>query len=132
MTWRRIGILGGCFDPPQLGHLVLAEYSCAALGIDHVLFVPVADHPFKHDRTRHSVAHRLAMLQLAIADNDRFSISRVDIDREGPHYSVDTARIIQRLHPDADLYFPDGRGQPARAAQAGNRRRSSMPSAAWR
>ena len=108
MTWQRIGILGGAFDPPQMGHLILAEYSRETLGMDHILFAPVGDHPFKHDTTRTPVAHRLAMLQLAISDNPSFSISRVDIDREGPHFSADTVRLIKRLYPQSELYFVMG------------------------
>jgi len=105
---ERIGILGGSFDPPQIGHLILAEYSREALDIDHVLFVPVADHPVKRGELRLPVVHRLAMLGLAINDNPNFSISRVDIDRNGPHYSADTVKLIREQYPRADLYFVMG------------------------
>ena len=105
---RRLGILGGTFDPPQIGHLILAEYTCEAVDLDHLLFVPVADHPHKEGHTRMPIEHRLKMIHLAIADNERFSISHVDIDRPGPHYSADTVRIIQEQNPDAELYFVMG------------------------
>lgn len=108
VSHKRIGILGGTFDPPQVGHLILAEYTREALQLDHVLFVPVADHPQKKDTTRLTIRHRLAMLQLAIDDNDAFSISRVDIDRPGPHFSADTVKIIQEDYPEAQLYFVMG------------------------
>lgn len=108
MSSKKIGILGGTFDPPQMGHLILAEYTKEALQMDHILFVPVADHPVKKDTTRSPINHRLAMLDLAIADNDTFSVSRVDIDREGPHYSADTVMILQEQYPDAQLYFVMG------------------------
>ena len=108
MSSKKIGILGGTFDPPQMGHLILAEYTKEALQMDHILFVPVADHPIKKDATRSPINHRLAMLNLAIADNDTFSVSRVDIDREGPHYSADTVMILQDQYPDAQLYFVMG------------------------
>lgn len=108
MTWKRIGILGGTFDPPQLGHLILAEYTRETLKLNHMLFVPVADHPFKTDATRVSIAHRLAMLQLAIQGNPDFSISRVDIDRAGPHYSADTVKIVKSQNPGAELVFVMG------------------------
>jgi len=104
---QRIGILGGTFDPPHIGHLILAEYTMEALQLDHVLFVPVGNHPHK-DNTRQETFHRLAMLDLAIAGNERFSISTVDLDREGPHYSADTVHIIQQDYPDAQLYFVMG------------------------
>lgn len=108
MNFKRIGILGGTFDPPQMGHLILAEYSRETLNIDHILFVPVADHPVKKDKTRLQVDHRLAMLNLAIEDNEAFSVSRVDIDREGPHFSADTVSRIQAQYPEAQLYFVMG------------------------
>ncbi len=108
MRGQRIGILGGTFDPPQMGHLILAEYSRETLHMDHILFVPVADHPVKQGKTRLPVRHRLAMLERAIQGNEAFSISRVDIDREGPHYSADTVKIIQGQYPGAQLYFVMG------------------------
>ena len=108
MSERRIGILGGSFDPPQLGHLILAEYSRETLGLDCILFVPVADHPVKRGELRMPLRHRLAMLDLAIAGNPRFSISHADIDREGPHFSADTVRIIGAQQPDAQLHFVMG------------------------
>ena len=108
MNAQRIGILGGSFDPPQMGHLILAEYSRESLKMDHILFVPVADHPIKKGEIRLPVQHRLAMLQLAIEDNPHFSISRVDIDRNGPHYSADTIKIIRAAYPQSDLFFVMG------------------------
>ena len=105
MKRQRIGILGGSFDPPQIGHLILAEYTCEALDIDRILFVPVADHPVKRDDLRLPIAHRLAMLELAICGNPRFSISRIDIDREGPHYSADSVKLLREQYPDAEFYF---------------------------
>ena len=108
MSKQRIGILGGTFDPPQMGHLILAEYSRETLCMDHILFVPVADHPVKQDETRLPIRHRLAMLERAIEDNPSFSISRVDIDRAGPHYSADTVKIIQNQYPQAQLHFVMG------------------------
>ncbi len=105
---RRIGILGGTFDPPHIGHLVLGEYAAEALDLKQVLFVPAADPPHKIAVHKSPVAHRLAMLQIALADNPRFAISRVDIDRPGPHYSLDTVKIIQQAHADTELYFVMG------------------------
>ncbi len=104
----RIGILGGTFDPPHLGHLILAEYAASALDLEQLLFVLAGDPPHKQDEYKVPLEHRLAMLELAIADNSRFSISRVDIDRPGPHYSVDMVQIIQQDYPDAALFFVMG------------------------
>ncbi len=108
MSPARIGILGGSFDPPQLGHLILAEYSRETLALDCILFVPVGDHPVKQGDLRSPLRHRLAMLELAIAGNQHFCISRADIDREGPHYSVDSIKIIRAQQPAAQLYFVMG------------------------
>jgi len=107
MTFKRIGILGGTFDPPHIGHLILAEYTREALQLDQVLFVPVGSHPHKED-TRQEVMHRLRMLEIAIEYNSYFGISRVDIDRPGPHYSADTVAIIQQQYPQAQLFFVMG------------------------
>lgn len=102
---QRIGILGGTFDPPHLGHLVLAEYAVEALNLSQVLFVPAADPPHKRGIVRTSIEYRLPMLELAIEDHGRFVISRIDIDRPGPHYAVDMVRLLQAELPDAELYF---------------------------
>lgn len=104
---ERIGILGGTFDPPHMGHLILAEYTRERLQLDHVLFVPVGNHPHK-DQTRIEVNHRLAMLTLAVADNEAFTISDVDLHRPGPHYSADTVQLIQEDYPAAELFFVMG------------------------
>ena len=101
---QRIGILGGTFDPPHIGHLLLAEYTRESLTLDKILFVPAGVQPLKPD-IRSMVAHRLNMVKLAIQDNPNFAISRVDIDREGPHYTADTIPLIQAEYPDAKLYF---------------------------
>jgi nicotinate-nucleotide adenylyltransferase len=102
---ERTGILGGTFDPPHIGHLILGEYAAEALNLTRLLFVPAADPPHKVHEYKTPIIHRLKMLELALADNVRFSISQVDIDRAGPHYSVDTVRIIGRQFPQSELHF---------------------------
>ncbi|NWF68176.1 MAG: nicotinate (nicotinamide) nucleotide adenylyltransferase [Chloroflexi bacterium] len=102
---RRLGVLGGTFDPPHIGHLVLAEYAAAHLGLSHVLFVPAGDPPHKRYLTRASVEHRVAMVQAAIHGNTRFVLSRADVDRPGPHYTLDLMKIIQTQYPNVELYF---------------------------
>jgi nicotinate-nucleotide adenylyltransferase len=104
-TDRRIGILGGTFDPPHLGHLILAETACDMLSLSVVLFVPVGDPPHKPDAVITDVQHRVAMVNAAIVGNPRFTVSDIDITRPAPHYSVDTVRLIHEHHPDATLYF---------------------------
>ncbi len=101
---QRIGILGGTFDPPHIGHLLLAEYTRETLALDKVLFVPAGVQPLKPD-IRSMVTHRLNMVKLAIQDNPNFLISRVDMDRPGPHYTADTMPLIQAEYPDAELFF---------------------------
>lgn len=105
---RRIGIMGGTFDPPHIGHLVLAEYAAHGLHMESLLFVPAADPPHKRDDTRTRIEDRLAMVECAIAGNPRFVLSRVDVDRPGPHYTVDMVKIIQAEYPDAELFFVMG------------------------
>ena len=104
---RRIGILGGTFDPPHIGHLVLADCALQSLALDDLWFVPAADPPHKLS-TRLSIDHRLPMLECALALDPRFHLSRVDIDRPGPHYTVDMVRIVQAQAPDAELFFVMG------------------------
>ncbi len=105
---ERIGLLGGTFDPPHIGHLILAQHALDAIGLDRLLFVPAADPPHKRTEAKTSVDHRLTMLEGAVIDNPQFAISRVDVDRPGPHYSVDMVRLIQADFPQADLYFVMG------------------------
>ncbi len=100
----RIGILGGTFDPPHYGHLILAELAVGSLNLDRVLFVPAADPPHK-GALRSSAEHRAALVERAIAGNPRFALSRVDLDRPGPHYSVEMVRLLQAEHPAATFIF---------------------------
>ena len=101
---QRLGILGGTFDPPHYAHLILAQHAYEELHLDRVLFVPAGIPPHK-DITRTPVEDRLAMLRLAVDERPEFSISRVDVDRPGPHYTIDTVRILQDNHPDSELFF---------------------------
>jgi nicotinate-nucleotide adenylyltransferase len=91
----RLGIIGGTFDPIHLGHLLAAEEARVALRLDQVLFAPAGDPPHKQNNSILSVAHRLAMVRLAIADNPAFVISTVDVDRPGPHYTVDMVQLLR-------------------------------------
>ncbi len=106
MTLRRVGILGGTFDPPHMGHLILAEEARDQLALDRVIFVPAGDPPHKRDRRLSPVRHRVTMVSLAIADNPAFYLSRVDVDRPGPHYTVDMVRLLREQYPPpVELYF---------------------------
>ncbi|MEZ4666670.1 MAG: nicotinate-nucleotide adenylyltransferase [Anaerolineae bacterium] len=105
---ERIGILGGTFDPPHLGHLILAECAVEALDLSRILFVPAGIPPHKLDKTKASIVNRLEMLLLALEGNRHFELSRVDVDRPGPHYSVDMVQLIQAQYPNAELFFVVG------------------------
>ncbi|MFC2036849.1 nicotinate-nucleotide adenylyltransferase [Chloroflexota bacterium] len=92
---RRLGILGGTFDPIHDGHLVAAEETRYQLDLDRVLFVPAGVPPHKPDRPISPAHHRLRMIELAIAGRPHFAISRVDVDRPGPCYTVDTLQLLR-------------------------------------
>jgi nicotinate-nucleotide adenylyltransferase len=106
MTKTPIGVFGGTFDPPHYGHLVIAEEARARLGLRRVIFLPAGQPPHKPERVVTPVAHRLAMVLLAIAGNPGFRLSRLDVDRPGPCFTADLLEILQaELGPTADLHF---------------------------
>jgi nicotinate-nucleotide adenylyltransferase len=101
----KLGVLGGTFDPPHFGHLRLAAAALTQLALDKVLFAPVGVQPLKQDHPASAPEQRARMVELAIAGEPRFAISRADLDRPGPHYTVDLLAIIQGQYPDAALWF---------------------------
>lgn len=102
---KRIGIFGGTFDPPHFGHLILAAEAQYSLALDTLLFVLTPDPPHKRDRRVSPVEDRLAMLQAVLEDNPSFTLSTVEIDRPGPHYAVDTVRLIRAEYRDDLLVY---------------------------
>jgi nicotinate-nucleotide adenylyltransferase len=102
---RQLGILGGTFDPPHYGHLALAGAARAQLSLDRTLFVPAGEPPHKPDSRITPAIHRVAMVSLAIADREGVGISHVDLDRPGPHYTVDMLTILHRAYLGAELFF---------------------------
>ena len=100
--------MGGTFDPIHNGHLVAASEVQAWFDLDEVIFVPTGEPWQKADRDVSPAEHRYLMTVIATAANPRFEVSRVDIDRSGPTYTIDTLRELTALHPDADLYFITG------------------------
>lgn len=103
------GVLGGTFDPPHLGHLLSAEQALEHLDLDRVVFVPAGQPPHKRDRETTAVEHRLAMLELAIQGSGHFEVSRVDLDRPGPHYTADTLEILAAgWGPGVEIWFVMG------------------------
>jgi nicotinate-nucleotide adenylyltransferase len=102
----KIGVLGGTFDPPHIGHLVIAQEALTRLELAQVIFAPTRQPPHKRIEDVTPIEHRLAMVRLSIATNPHFTLSRVDVDREGPTYTVDTLRLLRRqLGENAELYF---------------------------
>ncbi|MEI2812117.1 MAG: nicotinate-nucleotide adenylyltransferase [Nocardioides sp.] len=105
---RRVGIMGGTFDPIHHGHLVAASEVQAWFGLDEVVFVPTGDPWQKSDRTVSPAEHRYLMTVIATAANPVFRVSRVDIDRDGPTYTIDTLRDLRAELPDDEFYFITG------------------------
>jgi nicotinate-nucleotide adenylyltransferase len=101
----RLGVLGGTFDPLHIAHLVMADQACGQLNLERILFVPAGHPPHKLDRVVSSVEHRVTMTQLAIAGDARFELSRVDVDRPGPHYTADMLALLRASHPESALYL---------------------------
>ena len=104
----RLGVMGGTFDPIHHGHLVAAEEARHALRLDRVLFVPAGAPWQKSDSTISSSSDRLEMVELAIGDNTAFEASRLEIDRAGPTYTIDTLRTFREQRPGAELFFVTG------------------------
>ena len=102
---ERIGVFGGTFDPPHLGHLILAAEAHYQLGLDKVLWVLTPDPPHKRDPRPTAWTKRAAMVLAAIGDNPVFELSTVDIDRPGPHYAVDTMRLLRAQNPHAQWVY---------------------------
>jgi nicotinate-nucleotide adenylyltransferase len=102
---RRVGLFGGTFDPPHLGHLALAEWAREALALDRVVFMPAGSPPHKTRRTLSPVRQRLAMIRLAVRGTPAFVVSAHEARRGGPSYTVDTLRHLKRAYPGARLYL---------------------------
>ncbi|HET9500621.1 MAG TPA: nicotinate-nucleotide adenylyltransferase [Marmoricola sp.] len=107
-TPRRIGVMGGTFDPVHHGHLVAASEVQAWFDLDEVVFVPTGEPWQKASREVSPAEDRYLMTVIATASNPRFWVSRVDIDRTGPTYTIDTLRDLHTELPDAELYFITG------------------------
>jgi nicotinate-nucleotide adenylyltransferase len=104
-----VGIMGGTFDPIHYGHLVIAEGARVEYDLSEVIFIPSGMPPHKRDQTISNAEDRYRMTMLATQDNPHFSVSRVEIDRPGPSFAVDTIRTMKEMYgPDVDLYFITG------------------------
>jgi nicotinate-nucleotide adenylyltransferase len=110
----RVGVLGGAFNPLHLGHLWLAQEAHGRLGLDRVLLVPVRAAPHRELAADPGAEQRLRMVELAVADDDRFEASRIEIDRPGRSYTVDTLRTLRESAPADELTLILGADQALR------------------
>src|SRR5512138_1584143 len=100
---ERVGLFGGTFDPPHVGHLILASEAKSQLGLTRLLWTVTPDPPHKQDQLITPLEHRLAMVKLAIEDNPFFELSDVELDRPGPQYTVDTIKLVAEQNPHAEI-----------------------------
>ncbi|MDD7967041.1 nicotinate-nucleotide adenylyltransferase [Actinomycetospora lemnae] len=108
MSGRRIGVMGGTFDPIHHGHLVAASEAQIRFALDEVVFVPTGRPYRKAGYAVSSAEDRYLMTVIATASNPRFTVSRVDVDRDGPTYTVDTLQDLAAIFPDDELFFITG------------------------
>jgi nicotinate-nucleotide adenylyltransferase len=101
----RVGLLGGTFNPPHLGHLVCAQEALTQLKLERVLLVPTHVPPHKAMEVEPGVAHRVAMCEAVAAADGRFGVSLVDVRRDGPSFTVDTLRVLHADAPGDELTF---------------------------
>ena len=102
---ERLGIFGGTFDPPHVGHLALAEWAREELRLDRVLFVPAGSPPHKQGERRTAAARRVAMTRAAVRGNPSFAVSTIETKRRGPSYTVDTVTQLAAANPGAELWL---------------------------
>jgi nicotinate-nucleotide adenylyltransferase len=98
---RAIGLFGGSFDPIHHGHLIAGQVAAEALGLDQLRYVPARQQPFKQGRHAAPADDRAAMLELAVAGTPNLAVERVELDRPGPSYTVDTLRALRAREPEA-------------------------------
>ncbi|MBV9192732.1 MAG: nicotinate (nicotinamide) nucleotide adenylyltransferase [Solirubrobacterales bacterium] len=101
----RIGILGGTFNPPHIGHLICAQEAYVQLGLNRVILVPARIPPHKHVEEEPGAEHRLELCRLAARDEGRFEVSGLEIARPGPSYTVDTLEELHSRAPDNELFL---------------------------
>lgn len=102
---KRVGIIGGTFDPPHIGHLIVAQEVLHALQLDEVRFMPNHTPPHKTKNSNTTNEDRLSMLEYAMEDHLNFKIERIELERNGPSYTYDTMVLLKNREPDVDFYF---------------------------
>ncbi len=101
----RVGIFGGTFDPPHVGHLILAEECRSQLSLDLLLWVVTDNPPHKRYVNISPIEQRVELVNKSIAGNPAFLLSRIDIDRPGPHFAIDTVRLLKKDYPGAEMFY---------------------------
>lgn len=114
---RRLGVMGGSFDPVHLGHLIAAQDAREALDLDRVIFMPAAHAPLRDQAPRVSDGERLELLRVAVGADPACEISTLELERGGVSYTIDTARALRHAHPVDSLFWIIGSDQAARLAQ---------------
>ncbi|MDX5476011.1 MAG: nicotinate-nucleotide adenylyltransferase [Bacillaceae bacterium] len=102
---RKIGILGGTFDPPHIGHLIIANEVMHSLSLDEIWFIPNRIPPHKLNKSITETSSRVEMIQLAIEDNEQFHLNTLELERSGPSYTYDTIVTLKELHPTYEFFF---------------------------
>ncbi len=100
---ERVGLFGGTFDPPHVGHLILASEAKSQLELNRVLWTVTPDPPHKQDQTITPLEHRLAMVRLAIEDEPSFQLSDIELNRPAPQYTIDTVKLLAEQNPEAEI-----------------------------
>jgi len=105
MPSKKIGYFGGTFDPPHIGHLILASEAADQFDLSRLYWVLTPDPPHKQEQKITPLEHRLAMLHSMVDDNQLFELSHLEIDRPGPHYTVDTLKLLAAQEPSAGIHL---------------------------
>ncbi len=103
MAHTKIGLFGGTFDPPHIGHLNLANEACEHFDLSRLLWMLTPDPPHKQENTITAVEHRIEMVNRTIASHSSFELSLIEVNRPGPHYTFDTVNILKQQEPNADI-----------------------------
>lgn len=101
----KIGIIGGTFNPPHIGHLIIAEHVRDQLGLEKILFMPSHTPPHKKQKKTIDPKHRIAMLEKTVSQNNQFEIDLSEIKRKGKSYTYDTIKALKEVYPDTEFYF---------------------------
>lgn len=105
MGKKRVGFYGGTFDPPHLGHEILAQEACYQLGLDSLQWLVTPDPPHKQEAVITPIQQRLEMLDLIVGPIPYFEISRLDLDRQAPHYAADSVELARQMFPDCEIVY---------------------------